>query len=328
MPTQEKNAESKLVSVIIPCYNAERWISSSIQSCINQTYRHVEVVIIDDGSTDASVEVVKRCLSIFEGMNIRYFQQSHAGACAARNKGVQMANGAMLLFLDADDMLEPLACETLVAVLQEGADVAYGNAYVIDSVGVRQRIKNQAPHCDDPFIVMLENAPWTPTALFRRLVLVRCPWKHDLVCCQELDVFVNCALQGFKFRFTTEFVASVREHDSPTRITNKTGAQLPETLAWLHAGFRQSLEARAEFFRRRRIAMSYARVEHAISLLRRGNRGRALQLCSVQTRLLAFRSARFRLGSYPGIAVVLGLHTAHAAWVLRSTLKHRRSPRT
>jgi glycosyltransferase involved in cell wall biosynthesis len=91
--------ESPLVSVIIPVYNYERYLGEAIESVLNQTYKHLEVIVVDDGSTDQSGEVARS----FAGRGVRYWPQVHAGIGPARNKGVELAQGEFLAFLDSDD---------------------------------------------------------------------------------------------------------------------------------------------------------------------------------------------------------------------------------
>lgn len=90
-------------SIIIPLYNKEDGIVSSIESVLNQTFKDFEVVIVDDGSTDTSIENIQQ----FDDCRIRLITQQNAGPSAARNHGVRKANGEWILFLDADDELEP-----------------------------------------------------------------------------------------------------------------------------------------------------------------------------------------------------------------------------
>ena len=92
-----KSPETPLVSVIIPVYNYDRYLAEAIQSALGQTYRHLEVIVVDDGSTDQSAAVAQR----FPGL--RYCHQVHAGIGAARNKGVESVQGDYIAFLDADD---------------------------------------------------------------------------------------------------------------------------------------------------------------------------------------------------------------------------------
>src|ERR1041385_3812831 len=91
--------ESPLVSVIIPVYNYERYLAEAIESVLSQTYQNLEIIVVDDGSTDHSGEVAQS----FASRGVRYCQQVHAGIGPARNKGVELARGDFLAFLDADD---------------------------------------------------------------------------------------------------------------------------------------------------------------------------------------------------------------------------------
>lgn len=100
----EINKDTPLVSVIIPAFNAERFIAETIRSVIAQTYAQWELLIIDDGSTDKTREIITSYLS---DPRIKYIFQANAGVSAARNKGIEMANGYYLAFLDADDLWAP-----------------------------------------------------------------------------------------------------------------------------------------------------------------------------------------------------------------------------
>ena len=91
--------DSQLVSVIIPVYNYDRYLGEAIESVLSQTYQHVEVIVVDDGSTDRSAEVAKS----FADRGVRYCHQANAGIGPARNRGVELARGEFLAFLDADD---------------------------------------------------------------------------------------------------------------------------------------------------------------------------------------------------------------------------------
>ena len=91
-----------LVSIVIPCYNAERWIAQSINSALQQTHLNTEVIVVDDGSSDGSLDAIKQ----FAG-RINWFSIPHGGPCAARNAGLKAVNGEWIQFLDADDLLHP-----------------------------------------------------------------------------------------------------------------------------------------------------------------------------------------------------------------------------
>ena len=88
-----------LISVIIPALNAEKYLAEAIGSVLDQTYKPIEIIVVDDGSDDATAEVAARF-----NPYARYLYQNNAGAAAARNSGVKIALGDLLAFLDADDV--------------------------------------------------------------------------------------------------------------------------------------------------------------------------------------------------------------------------------
>jgi len=100
-----------LVSVIIPVYNSEKYIEKCIESILNQSYSNIEIVLVDDGSTDNSREVIS---NFEEGAKIRCIHQKNNGAAAARNTGIKNANGKYIVFVDADDTCEQEHIENLV----------------------------------------------------------------------------------------------------------------------------------------------------------------------------------------------------------------------
>ena len=93
-----------LVSVIIPMYNSERYIRDSVQSVLDQTWKRIEVIIINDGSTDASRQMIE---DLRRNPKVHVLDQKNRGASAARNAGIRYAKGDYLQFLDADDLLHP-----------------------------------------------------------------------------------------------------------------------------------------------------------------------------------------------------------------------------
>jgi glycosyltransferase involved in cell wall biosynthesis len=90
-----------LVSIIIPVFNSEKYLAEAINSVLAQTWPHKEVIIVDDGSTDNSLNIAKN----FDSETVRLFQQENKGASAARNKGLAEAKGEYIQFLDGDDLL-------------------------------------------------------------------------------------------------------------------------------------------------------------------------------------------------------------------------------
>lgn len=115
--------DSPLVSVVIPVYNAEATLGATVESVLSQTYRNIEVVLVDDGSTDGSLAVAYE-LSRAD-RRIRAIHSENGGVSRARNRGIDEAKGDYLMFVDADDLLEPEAAEALVGdALAGGAPLA------------------------------------------------------------------------------------------------------------------------------------------------------------------------------------------------------------
>lgn len=135
---------SLLVSVIIPLYNKEKCISDTLYSVINQTYKNIEIVVVDDGSLDKSADIV---LAITDH-RIKYYKQQNAGVSVARNKGIDLASGDWILFLDADDYLYEGAINELVQLHSKypAAKVCSGNYKIIHKNGTAVKVN---PFIDD-----------------------------------------------------------------------------------------------------------------------------------------------------------------------------------
>ncbi|MDD5068307.1 MAG: glycosyltransferase family A protein [Candidatus Pacebacteria bacterium] len=105
-----KNREKHpLVSVIVPVYNGERFLKGALESILAQSYAHLEILVIDDGSTDGTAAIAQSF------PNVTYFFQKNRGVAAARNKGIRMATGEVLAFLDADDLWPKHRLERMVS---------------------------------------------------------------------------------------------------------------------------------------------------------------------------------------------------------------------
>ncbi|MGA9379390.1 MAG: glycosyltransferase family A protein, partial [Phormidium sp.] len=122
-----------LISVIIPVYNGEKTIRETIESVLNQTYKNFELIVINDGSQDATLEVV----SAIEDQRLKVFSYSNAGLSASRNRGIFQANSEFITFLDADDLWLPDKLESQFNALQNNSEaaLAYSWTNYIDESG-------------------------------------------------------------------------------------------------------------------------------------------------------------------------------------------------
>lgn len=117
--------DPKLISVVMPCYNAAAFVEEAVSCVMNQTYPHVELIVVDDGSTDASVDILQQLAAQYSPrLSLQY--QYHVGPFPARNLGLKHARGGRIAFLDADDYWSPDALEKLSTALDtHRADIAY-----------------------------------------------------------------------------------------------------------------------------------------------------------------------------------------------------------
>lgn len=138
-----------LISVIVPAYNAEKTIQRAVRSVLNQTYPNVELVVVDDGSTDGTGALLD-ALAASEP-RLRVLHQANGGVCTARNAGLNAAKGEKLCFLDADDELTEKALETLFETMEgTGSDIVAGCCVHILPDGTSQ---------ENPYA--LKETPWT-----------------------------------------------------------------------------------------------------------------------------------------------------------------------
>jgi glycosyltransferase involved in cell wall biosynthesis len=155
-------AEAPLVSVVIPCYNQAQFLREAIASARRQTYPNVEIVVVDDGSTDETSAVAAE----FE---VRCIRQENSGVVAARNRGLAASNGQYVVFLDADDLLLPHALEANVLAFQARPDAAFVSGWGRHITAAGEFMLPQRPPTKDPYAAFLETSyQCEGTEMFRR----------------------------------------------------------------------------------------------------------------------------------------------------------------
>ena len=105
----------KKVSILIPCYNSEKWVGETLDCCLRQTYPNIEVVLVDDGSTDNSLAIAREYEK--KDKRIRVFSQPNSGGCRARNLAFEKSTGDYIKYLDADDLISDDMIEKQVELL-------------------------------------------------------------------------------------------------------------------------------------------------------------------------------------------------------------------
>lgn len=133
------NRKEPKISVIMPVYNAEKTIERAILSIINQTYNNIELILINDGSTDETESIIKKYIEKEKKIDIRYYFQENSGPSIAKNLGIDMAIGEYILFVDSDDTISENYIESLV--INQKEDTLIGASYKIIE-GIKRKNKN------------------------------------------------------------------------------------------------------------------------------------------------------------------------------------------
>ena len=207
--------EGVSASVIIPAYNSALFIEECIDSVLNQTFKNNEIIVIDDGSTDDTPDILKKYTDA-----IIHVRQENAGPSAARNRGLEIAKGKYLCFLDADDRYKPARIEALVQFLETQPALGYafsdlelfendetveasliarwGNDFFSiehKNLGWRKRIFTSSL---TPFLIKMRSFIHTSTITIRRSALPEKPWFHT----------------GFHYGEDAEFWARIAYHSA------------------------------------------------------------------------------------------------------------------
>ena len=122
-----------LISIITVCYNSEKYIKDTIESVLNQTYQNFEYIIIDGGSTDSTLKIIKKYKSKFNG-KLKWLSEKDKGIYDAMNKGINLANGELIGIINSDDWYHYNSLEVLNSNYDEKIDIYYGNLYKVREV--------------------------------------------------------------------------------------------------------------------------------------------------------------------------------------------------
>jgi glycosyltransferase involved in cell wall biosynthesis len=207
-----------LVTVIVPCYNGAIFLEETLKSALAQSYPSVEIIVIDDGSSDNSGEIARR-------LPVRYLRQENRGLCAARNAGIRESKGSYLLFLDADDRLKPEAIACGVRALDAHPDcalavgdhvfIAGDGSYLGNSVKVAAMDHHFEALLKSNFIEMISSV------LFRRSIFEQVGgFNPCLRVAEDYDLYLRIA-RVRPIYCHTAIVAEYRMHDANTSLNSE-----------------------------------------------------------------------------------------------------------
>lgn len=201
-----------LVSVIIPCFNQARFLGEALEGVLRQTYKNIEIVVVDDGSSDNTAEVASAYPAV------RLIRQKNQGVSTARNIGVRKSQGEYLVFLDADDCLRPQAIEINMGYMQahpECGGVA-GRVIKVDSDGVPVPMK-QLPRVEKAYYpdLLADDRTGAPAAaMFRRSIFESVGgFDTSLKSAEDFDLYLRITRQA-PILYHDTIIAEYRKYET------------------------------------------------------------------------------------------------------------------
>lgn len=223
----QEPVDRALFSIVVPTFNRASLIAEALDSIGRQTYRPIEVVVVDDGSTDRTVDVVKAWAnenSTNGELSLRYIYQGNAGPGAARNSGVAAVHGQYVQFLDSDDHLHPERLTRLAKIFEETAAdfIQTGFDGFCGQCGEMIETHYGNPNTDQ-FELALRGRLWANTlrCAMRRSLVERSPkWDEEMTCFEDYKYVVGALARSEKSVAVRDVLASARRGGGP-RVSDR-----------------------------------------------------------------------------------------------------------
>lgn len=291
---------STVISIVVPTYNYARYLHRALDSILGQWADDLELIIVDDGSTDNTAQIVQDYVSRYP--SVRYVYQENAGPAAARNHGISLAHGRFILPVDSDDELISGAIAVLRAMVQAtpGAQVIVG-AHVSVYPNGRERtrlpvpVPAMAPRAITCRYLLQKRISFAPSSiLIRRDLLLQRPYPEKLRTGEDIPVFAYLLVTAEQIMVTDQVIARIHKH--PDSLRNDRRDEEALALAMVQEVFTglppecQSLRTRYEA--QRYLSLFRAAVRDDDRLTARRFYRRALYLSAMQAlRWVYFRKA-------------------------------------
>jgi glycosyltransferase involved in cell wall biosynthesis len=230
------------VSVVIPTYNRECFVRNAIDSVLNQTFTDYELIVVDDGSTDNTADVVGNY-----GRKVRYIYQQNAGPSAARNSGISAARGRWIAFLDSDDewTRHYLSIQMAHAEMRPGLCMQSTNSRYTGLEGetrsyfeINGCLPNigKADFCliNEPFSFVVEHGPWQLGAvmMLREAIIRAGAFDERLRFSEDFDLMARVSLHGSFGLIREELVKIYRRHEKIESLTKKAAQNPLQVMQW------------------------------------------------------------------------------------------------
>jgi len=191
--------QGPFISVVIPTYNSDKFITKTLEKVFSQTYNNYEVIISDDGSTDNTVGVVKSLFSKYPSRKKAILINKHEGPGAARNKGIKSASGDWVSFLDSDDLWNHNKLESVVGYIFKNDDIDLVCHSLIAIEGLKETLMNPSKYFNnkiDPFLsIYRENCLYTSALTIKKNILYQAGlFDNILPSAQDYDLWLRLGM--------------------------------------------------------------------------------------------------------------------------------------
>ncbi|HEX8279155.1 MAG TPA: glycosyltransferase, partial [Segetibacter sp.] len=221
---QPSTPTSDLVSVIIPCYNQGKYLAEAIQSILVQTYKDIEIIVVDDGSTDNTRDVATSYTQV------KYVYQQNRGLSAARNCGIRNSTGGFLVFLDSDDLLYDHTVSYNINCLNRNESSAFvSGGYDVISFDNKKIGQKSLAIETNHYVELLKSnyIGMHATVMYRRFVFEHLLFDEKLKACEDYDLYLKIA-RKFPVMHQAEKLAAYRMHN--TNMSSNSVLMLTQVL--------------------------------------------------------------------------------------------------
>ena len=209
-----------LVSIVVPSYNHEKYVEQTIKSIVNQTYGNIELIVIDDGSSDSSVRIIKKLSNLY---NFKFIYRSNKGLSATLNEGIKLSQGKYWCVCASDDLYKPNKIEAQVKYMEENPKfgMSFAKTIMFDDDGNERAVKRRFSKegwVFDELIIGTISIP-AVTVMIRRNVFNNVGTFDEALWVEDWDMWLKIT-NKYEIGFINEYLALYREHE--TNISKQT----------------------------------------------------------------------------------------------------------
>lgn len=210
---------TKKVSIIIPCFNKGKYVKEAVESALNQTYQNIEIVCIDDASTDNSCEILRSLVDKYKNI-VLIKNKENKGVIYSRNLAIEKASGEYILPLDADDTIEPTYVEKAVKILEENPEI--GVVYCKYKYFGNSQRKIEIPETTKEYL--LYSSCISSCSMFRKKDFLNIGGYKECMKngCEDWELWLTFYENGYGFHRIDEYLLNYRRVKEDTRTQHAT----------------------------------------------------------------------------------------------------------